>query len=147
MRNVFQCLVSPRLQSSRFFLEIGKARCKSLTRAKQASLTSPQGVWGERKKTSVSPQSRPPFSASFQIFCLTARAYLNTQKYGLFCSLGQSTCCRARGAVFKVRGPIHLFWSVVREGGGGVGLWALKMVYLVPIQYVLITVTTHQSFF
>ena len=27
------------------------------------------------------------FSASFQIFCLTARAYLNTQKYGLFCSL------------------------------------------------------------
>ena len=27
------------------------------------------------------------FSASFQTFCLTARAYLNTQKYGLFCSL------------------------------------------------------------
>ena len=36
---------------------------------------------------SVSPQSRSPFSASFQTFCLTARAYLNTQKYGLFCSL------------------------------------------------------------
>ena len=32
----------------------------------------------------VSPQSRSPFSASFQTFCLTARAYLNTQKYGLF---------------------------------------------------------------
>ena len=27
------------------------------------------------------------FSASFQTFCLTARAYLNAQKYGLFCSL------------------------------------------------------------
>ena len=26
------------------------------------------------------------FSASFQTFCLTARAYLNAQKYGLFCS-------------------------------------------------------------
>ena len=25
--------------------------------------------------------------ASFQTFCLTARAYLNTQKYGLFCRL------------------------------------------------------------
>ena len=36
---------------------------------------------------SVSPQSRSLFSASFQTFCLTARAYLNTQKYGLFCSL------------------------------------------------------------
>ena len=35
----------------------------------------------------VSPQSHSPFSASFQTFCLTARAYLNTQKYGLFCSL------------------------------------------------------------
>ena len=33
------------------------------------------------------PQSRSLFSASFQTFCLTARAYLNTQKYGLFCSL------------------------------------------------------------
>ena len=25
---------------------------------------------------------------------------------------------RARGAVFKVRGPIHLFWSEVGGGGG-----------------------------
>ena len=40
-----------------------------------------------REKISVSPQSRCLFSASFQTFCLTARAYLNTQKYGLFCSL------------------------------------------------------------
>ena len=36
---------------------------------------------------SVSPQSHSPFSASFQTFRLTARAHLNTQKYGLFCSL------------------------------------------------------------
>ena len=33
---------------------------------------------------SVSPQSRSLFSASFQTFCLTARAHLNTQKYGLY---------------------------------------------------------------
>ena len=32
-------------------------------------------------------QSCSLFSASFQTFCLTARAYLNMQKYGLFCSL------------------------------------------------------------
>ena len=42
---------------------------------------------GGREKKTVSPQSRSPLSASFQTFCLTARAYLNTQKYGLFCSL------------------------------------------------------------
>ena len=31
--------------------------------------------------------SRPLFLASFLTFCLTARAYLNTQNYGPFCSL------------------------------------------------------------
>ena len=36
----------------------------------------------------VSSQSRSPFSASLQAFCLTVRAYLNNQKYGLICSLG-----------------------------------------------------------
>ena len=50
-----------------FFLkiskEIGKARRKSLTRAKRSA------------------------RAPRQTFYLTARAYLNTQKYGLFCSL------------------------------------------------------------
>ena len=72
---------SPRLACERldcktvgFFLkiskEIGKAWPKSLT---------------------VSPQSRSVFSASFQTFCLTARAYLNTQKYGLFCSLANAS--------------------------------------------------------
>ena len=35
----------------------------------------------------VSPQSGSLFSASFQIVCLAVRAWLNTQKYGLFCSL------------------------------------------------------------
>ena len=57
-----------------FFLkiskEIGKGWRKSLTGA-----------------SIVSPQSRSLFSASFQTFCLTVRTYLNTQKYGLFCSL------------------------------------------------------------
>ena len=38
---------------------------------------------------SVSPQSCSLFSASFQTFCLTARVYFNTQKYGMFCSLGE----------------------------------------------------------
>ena len=33
------------------------------------------------------PRSRSLFSASFQTLSLTTRAYLNTQKYGLFCSL------------------------------------------------------------
>ena len=63
-----------------FFLkiskEIGKACRKSLTRAKRASLL-----------LASLPRSRSLFSASFQTFCLTARAYMNTQKYGLFCSL------------------------------------------------------------
>ena len=35
----------------------------------------------------LSPQSRSVFSASFQTFCSTPRAYLNTQQYGVFCSL------------------------------------------------------------
>ena len=78
-----------------FFLkiskEIGKAWRTSLTRAMRAS----GRVRREKKKIfSVSPQSHSPFSASFQTFCLTARAYLNTQKYGLFCSLNTVSCWR-----------------------------------------------------
>ena len=47
-------------------------------------------------------QPRSLFSASFQAFCLTARgAYLNTQKYGLFCSPGSNN-------------------SYAKLGGGGV---------------------------
>ena len=44
------------------------------------------GVRVLRREPSL-PQSRSLFSASFQTFCLTAGAYLNRQKYGLFCSL------------------------------------------------------------
>ena len=59
-----------RLQDSLFFfLKISKEIGKAIKRAVK------------------SPQSRSLFSASFQTFCLTAREYLNTQKYGLFCSL------------------------------------------------------------
>ena len=47
----------------------------------------------ERKKNdcifSVSPKSRSLFSTSFQTLCFTARTYLNTQKYGLSCSLAR----------------------------------------------------------
>ena len=49
-----------------------------------------------RRIFSVSPQSRSLFSASLQTFCLTARAYLNTQKYGLFCSLTTAQPCTCR---------------------------------------------------
>ena len=59
--------------------EIGKVWRKSLKQAKRAR--------GKNRIFSVSPQSHSPFSALFQTFCLTARAYLNTYKYGLFCSL------------------------------------------------------------
>ena len=41
----------------------------------------------EKSALKGTAQSRSLFSALFQTFCLTARAYLNTQKYGLFCSL------------------------------------------------------------
>ena len=40
-----------------------------------------------REKKRVSPLCRSLFSALFETFYLTARAYLNTQKYGPFCSL------------------------------------------------------------
>ena len=58
--------------------EIGKACRKSLTcEAREPNTPVLASL----------PRSRSLFSASFQTFCLTARAYLNTQKYGLFCSL------------------------------------------------------------
>ena len=71
---------------------------------------------------SVSPQSGSLFSASFQTFCLTARAYLNTQKYGLFCSLlpyiSYIGMCHPLGQGFCS------FWSGIRymvfEGTTGV---------------------------
>ena len=51
---------------------------------------------------SVSSQSRSPFSASLQSFCLTVRAYLNTQKYGLFCSLSLRKQAAFRDATISV---------------------------------------------
>ena len=67
-----------------FFLkiskEIGKAWCKSLTRAKGASGRV------RREKKNVFLASLLSLALCFQPR-LTARAYLNTQKYGLFCSL------------------------------------------------------------
>ena len=47
------------------------------------------------------PRSCSLFSASFQDFCLTARAYLNTQKYGLFCSLFRSAFVKLRTQSLK----------------------------------------------
>ena len=63
-----------RLQNSRFFFS--KSVKKSVKR----------GVRVLRARIfSVFPQSRSLSSASFQTFCLTARAYLNTQKYYTDC--------------------------------------------------------------
>ena len=55
--------------------------------------TSVERVRREKKTPifSVSTEYHSPFSSSIQTFCLTARAYLNKQKYGLFCGLGNSS--------------------------------------------------------
>ena len=82
----------PRLQNSRFFFSKSvKKSVKRGVRVLRARSARASHAHRARKKAkhpifSVSPQSHSPFSASFQTFCLTARAYLNTQKYGLFCS-------------------------------------------------------------
>ena len=62
----------PRLENSRFFLKISKEISK---------------VWRKSLARASLTWSHSLFSASFQPFCLTACAYLNTQKYGLFCGL------------------------------------------------------------
>ena len=41
-------------------------------------------------------------STLFKTFCLTARAYLNTQKYGLFCSLYMSLCAKEIDSYFEL---------------------------------------------
>ena len=70
------------LQNSRFFFS--KSVRKSVKRGVRVlHARSSQASHA----CSVSPQSHSPFWASFQTFRLTTRAYLNTQKYGLFCSL------------------------------------------------------------
>ena len=62
-------------QSGCFFLkiskEIGKTWCKRVLRARRAC------------------EASFLLLLFFQTFCLTARLYLNTQKYGLFCRLAQ----------------------------------------------------------
>ena len=83
-----------RLQNSRFFFSksVKKSvkRGARVLRAPSARASHARMACEAREKKTVSPQSRSLFSASFQTFCLTARAYLNTQKYGLFCSLRKS---------------------------------------------------------
>ena len=82
-----------------FFLkiskEIGKSCCKNRTREAREPHTPGGGVRREKKNmqngqsvfSASLPRSRSLFSVVFQTFCLTTRAYLNTRKYGLFCSL------------------------------------------------------------
>ena len=55
------------------------------TKEQSKSLTRRTGVWGGRKKPSVSLQPRSPFSAFVKLFVRIV--YLDTQKYRLFCSL------------------------------------------------------------
>ena len=66
-----------RLQNSRFFpIKIGLAQAKKESHTREA----------RDPHTPARPvsQSRSPFSASLQNFCLTARAYLNTQNTDSF---------------------------------------------------------------
>ena len=81
-----------------------------------------QGLWGER----ISPQSRTPFSPSYQDFCLTTRLFLTyTQKYRLLCSLlsswhfrllFQELCCEYAlsriKAVFLLCVSYRVAWSL-----------------------------------
>ena len=65
----------------------------------------------------VTAQSRSPFSASLQTFCLTVRAYLNTQKYGPFCSLG--FYLRSRDPCTNGRTPFLQELQARHRGGRG----------------------------
>ena len=75
-----------RLQKSRVFFSQNQLK-KVICDVRVLRARSARASQGRRERKngifSVSPQSRSLFSASFQTFCLTARAYLNTQKYGL----------------------------------------------------------------
>ena len=74
-----------RLQKSRVFFS--KSVKKSVKRGVRVLRAR------EREKQTVFLASLPSLALCFKPcsrpFCLTARAYLNTQKYGLFCSLGE----------------------------------------------------------
>ena len=89
-----------RLQNSRFFPS--KSVKKSVKRGVRVL---------HARNISVSPQSHSLFSASFQTFCLTARAYFDTQKYGLFCSLPD----KIRKVVTSSIGSLQLVSYVVQN--------------------------------
>ena len=91
---------SSRLQNSRFFFSksVKKSvkRAVRVLRARSARASHARGACEAREKNMQNgqsvflaslPRSRSLFSASFRTVCLTTRAYLNTQKYGSFCSL------------------------------------------------------------
>ena len=66
---------SGRLQNSRFFFSKSvkkTVKLRVVLRARRARAS--------HARRACVPQSRSLFSTSFQTFCLTARAYLNTQK-------------------------------------------------------------------
>ena len=84
--SLLSCHTISRLQNSRvFFSKSVKKSVKRgvrVLRARSARASHARRACEAREKKrifSVSPQSHSPFSASFQTFCLTARAYLNTQ--------------------------------------------------------------------
>ena len=90
------CKWNSTLQNSRFFsksvkklvkrgVRVLRPRSAPASHARRAFVAR-LGRDAKESIFSVSPQSHSPFSASFQTFCWTTRA-LNTQKYGLFCSL------------------------------------------------------------
>ena len=89
-----------------FFLKISKQIGKAW-RKPYVALRACETREKKKRTFSVSPQSHSPFSASFQTFCLTARAYLNTQKYGLFCSLDSN--CKYCDDVIAITEPNTVF--------------------------------------
>ena len=111
----FRTPLTPPSFKKKVMCDVRVLRARS-ARASQGRRERKNGIF------SVSPQSGSLFSASFQTFCLTARAYLNTQKYGLFCSLlpyiSYIGMCHPLGQGFCP------FWSGIRymvfEGTTGV---------------------------
>ena len=80
-----------------FFLkiskEIGKAWRKSLARAQRAKPHTLCEAGEKNRIFSVSPQSRSLFFSLVPDLLFDCSAYLNTQKYGLFCSLVMTSRC------------------------------------------------------
>ena len=66
---------SGRLQNSRFFFSKSVKKTVKLRVVLRA-----RSARASHARRACAPQSRSLFSTSFQTFCLTARAYLNTQK-------------------------------------------------------------------